>query len=116
MDRLVPHISSLLNSLQLVYRPFHSFQIAIVKIASDLFEAAEIGCDMFEAAGIGCVMILVALDYQQHSTTSTTQSLLGGLNTCLASSGRHSAGLSPTSMANNVSSKSGMLHQPPLIH
>ena len=52
LARLAPHVSPSICSLQSAYRHFHSTETVLLKIASDLFEAAE----------SGCVTVLVALD------------------------------------------------------
>ena len=52
LARLIPHVSPSICPLQSAYRQFHSSETVLLKIASDLFEAAE----------SGCVTVLVALD------------------------------------------------------
>ena len=59
MARLIPHVSPFICPLQSAYRQFHSTETVLVKIASDLFEAAE----------SGCVTVLVALDLTQDLDT-----------------------------------------------
>ena len=52
LARLIPHVSPSICLLQSAYRQFHSTETVLLKIASDLFEAAK----------SGCVTVLVALD------------------------------------------------------
>ena len=42
--RLIPHVSPSFCPFQSAYRRFHSTETALLKIASDLFEATESGC------------------------------------------------------------------------
>ena len=81
LARLISHISPFICSLQSAYHQLHSILTPLLKIVSDMLEAAE----------SGCVIVLVATCWQP-STPSTTRYLSGVSSTCSASKNRPSVG------------------------
>ena len=66
LARPIPHVSPFICPLQSAYRQFHSTRTVLLKIASDLFEAAE----------SGCVTVLVVLDLSAAFNTIDHQVLV----------------------------------------